>query len=159
MDDNFNTNNVFGNTNPENAPQPPSQMGTAPGANNYNTPYSAPYNTPYNAQQNQTPYTQMPYNTGNNQYSNVPPVYPQTPYTTPSFSPKKKKNTGRNIREIRNCLLKIHNYCKRNGNTQKVKHREKMSVIIELSLSEYLRRINPLPALAGGHFPSENKED
>ena len=97
MDDNFNTNNVFGNTNPENAPQPTSQMGTAPGANNYNTPYSAPYNTPYNAQQNQTPYTQMPYNTGNNQYSNVPPVYPQTPYTTPSFSPKKKKNTGRNI--------------------------------------------------------------
>ena len=97
MDDNFNTNNVFGDANPENAPQQTSQMGTAPGGNNYNTPYSVPYNTPYNAQQNQTPYSQMPYNTGNNQYSNTPPVYPQSPYTTPSFSPKKKKNTGRNI--------------------------------------------------------------
>ena len=97
MDDNFNTNNVFGDANRESTPQQTSQMGTVPGANNYNTPYSAPYNTPYNAQQNQTPYTQMPYNTGNNQYSNVPPVYPQTPYSTPPFSPKKKKNTGRNI--------------------------------------------------------------
>ena len=86
MDDNFNTNNVFGDANRESTPQQTSQMGTVPGANNYNT--------PYNAQQNQTPYTQMPYNTGNNQYSNVPPVYPQTPYSTPPFSPKKKKNTA-----------------------------------------------------------------
>ena len=107
MDDNFNNNNAFGGVTSESTPtpnqtpqQPNSQMGTAPGGNNFNTsynpPYSAPYNTPYNAQQNQNPYNQMPYNTVNNQYSNAP-VYPQSPYSTPVHSPKKKKNTGRNI--------------------------------------------------------------
>ena len=111
MDDNFNTNNVFGSNTPENpptsqeAPAQPSQqstapMGTAPAGNNYgapyNQPYSAPYNTPYNAQQNQNPYVQMPYNVGNNQYSNIP-GYSQTAYQAPNPAPKKKKNTGRNI--------------------------------------------------------------
>lgn len=108
MDDNFNTNNVFGGANPENTPTPPqetpqqpaSQMGSAPGGNShgapYNQPYSAPYTTPYNAQQTQPQYNSMPYNAGNNQYGNVP-RYPQNPYSIPSPSPKKKKNTGRNI--------------------------------------------------------------
>ena len=104
MDDNFNTNNSFGGANPESTPTQPqqtsSQMGTAPGGNSYgapyNQPYSAPYNTPYNAQQSQTQYNSMPYNVGNNQYSNVP-RYPQNPYSTPTPTPKKKKNTGRNI--------------------------------------------------------------
>ena len=108
MDDNFNKNNVFGGATPENTPpqpnqapqQAPSQMGTAPGGNNYgapyNQPYSAPYNTPYNAQQNQQQYNPMPYNVGNNQYSNVP-RYTQTAFINPNPSPKKKKNTGRNI--------------------------------------------------------------
>ncbi len=111
MDDNFNTNNLFGEAKPESTPTPQeapysapqhtaSQMGSNPGGSYtspYNSsPYSAPYNTPYNAQPNQTPYNQMPYNSGTNQYGNTP-VYPQSPYTNPSFSPKKKKNTGRNI--------------------------------------------------------------
>lgn len=111
MDDNFNTNNTFGNTTPESIPTPQenpaqqpqqstSQMGTAPVGNNYgapyNQPYSAPYNTPYNSQPNHPPYTQMPYNTGNNQYSNVP-RYPQTTYQNPNPAPKKNKNTGRNV--------------------------------------------------------------
>ena len=117
MDDNFNTNNTFGGATPQNthstpqntppqAPQrPASQMGTTPGANYgapYNQPYSAPYNTPYNAQQQQPhpQYSQMPYNTGNNQYNNVP-GYTQTAYINPNLNPKpapkKKKNTGRNI--------------------------------------------------------------
>lgn len=111
MDDNFNTNNVFGNSNTESTPtpaenpspaqqQPASSMGTTPTGNNYgapyNQPYSAPYNAPYNSQQNQPPYSQMPYNNGNNQYSNVP-RYQQTAYQIPNPAPKKKKNTGRNI--------------------------------------------------------------
>lgn len=111
MDDNFNTNNAFGNTNNESTPSPQEapaqqpqqttpQMGTAPTGNNYgapyNQPYSAPYNTPYNSQQNQNPYAQMSYNMGNNQYNNVP-RYQQTAYQNPNPAPKKKKNTGRNI--------------------------------------------------------------
>lgn len=111
MDDNFNTNNGFGNNTPENAPTPQdaptqapqqsaSQMGTAPVGNNYGAPYtppySAPYNTPYNPQQNQSPYNQAPYNAGNNQYSNIP-QYPQTAYQNPNPAPKKNKNTGKNI--------------------------------------------------------------
>ncbi len=111
MDDNFNTNNVFGGANPESTPTPQEtpvqqpqqttpQMGSAPVGNNYgspyNQPYSAPYNQPYNTQQKQNPYAQMPYNMGNNQYSNVP-RYPQTAYPTPNPTPKKKKNTGRNV--------------------------------------------------------------
>lgn len=111
MDDNFNTNNVFGNNTPESAPkaqetpvqqpqQSTPQMGSAPLGNNYgapyNQPYSAPYNQPYNTQQNQNPYAQMPYNMGNNQYSNVP-RYPNTVYQNPAPAPKKKKNTGRNV--------------------------------------------------------------
>ena len=120
MDDNFNTNNVFGNNAPESAPAPQEtpasqqapaqqprqsapQMGSAPGSNNYNygspyynqSPYSTPYNTPYNTQPN--PYAQqMPYNPGNNQYSNSPRY--NTAYPNPnSPTPKKKKNPGRNI--------------------------------------------------------------
>ncbi len=111
MDDNFNTNKVFGNDTPENTQTPqetpvqptqqsPSQMGNAPVGNNYgapyNQPYSAPYNAPYNAQQNQNPYPQMPYNVGNNQYSNVP-GYQQTAYQNPNPASKNKKNTGRNF--------------------------------------------------------------
>ncbi len=110
MDENFNTNNIYGSANPENTPtpseaapaqqQPASQMGTAPGGNNYSAPYgssySAPYSSPYNAQQNQSPYAQPPYNTANNQYGNAP-MYNQTAYIDPNFKPKKKKNTGRNI--------------------------------------------------------------
>lgn len=112
MDDNFNTNNNFTGTNPESTPAPtqdapspapqqtPSQMGTVPGADSYGTsynrPYSSPYGTPYNTQQNRAPYgSSAPYNAGNNQYGT--PVYPQSPYSTPSPAPKKKKNTGRNI--------------------------------------------------------------
>lgn len=115
MDDNFNTNNLFGNyfsenpPKPEEAPkpeetpvqppqqpqQPPQQMGTPPGGANYNPyynqPYSAPYAQPYNSQQGQNPY---------------PPYTPGTPtYTdTHSYSygkfepkPKKKNNKGKNI--------------------------------------------------------------
>ena len=110
MDENFNTNNIYGGANPESTPTPPqeapsqqqssSQMGTLPGGNSYSTPYnqpySAPYNTPYNNQQNQSQYNQAPYNTVNNQYSNMP-GYTQTAYQIPNPSPKKKKNTGRNI--------------------------------------------------------------
>ncbi len=108
MDDNFNTNNTFGDANHENTQTPPqhssqqtsSQMGTAPVGNNYgapyNQPYSAPYSTPYNAQQNQPQYNSTPYNTGNNQYGNAP-IYQQTAYRNPNTPPKKKKNTGRNI--------------------------------------------------------------
>ena len=106
MDDNFNTNNMYGDSTPEqsyqqNPQQSTSQMGTKPSGNNnygtpYNQPYSTPYANPYNAQQNNSPYPQMPYNTGNNQYSNVP-GYTQTAYTNPNHTPKKKNNTGRNI--------------------------------------------------------------
>lgn len=108
MDDNFNTSNGFGSTTPETEPSAPqqvpqqsaSQMGTSPSGNTipgaYPPPYSAPYNAPYNTQQAPSQYTQMPYSTGNNQYSNVP-RYPQAAYTTPNTPPKKKKNTGRNI--------------------------------------------------------------
>ncbi len=114
MDDNFNTNNVFGGATPESAPsapqeqsaqapqQPTSQMGTMPSGNTnygtpYNQPYSAPYNAPYNAQSNQQPqYNSNPYNMGNNSYNNVP-QYTHSPYATPNPTPKKKKNTGRNI--------------------------------------------------------------
>lgn len=111
MDDNFNINNAFGGEAPESTPtqeapapapqQTASQMGAVPGGSNYGSPYnsqySAPYSTPYNTQQNRNPYSQ-PYNAGNNQYN--APVYPQSPYTTASFSTSKspkKKNTGRNI--------------------------------------------------------------
>lgn len=114
MDDNFSTNNPFGEAKPEStssqgAPysvpqQSDSQMGSNPGGSSYTspynrTPYSAPYNTPYNAQPNQAPYNQMPYNSGNNQYNNSPVYPPSSPYTPASFSSdkKKKKNTGRNI--------------------------------------------------------------
>ena len=105
MDDNFNSNNFYGGATPGNTPnhtseQSTSQMGTAPSGNNYgahyNQPYSAPYNTPYNAQQNQNPYIQTPYNTASNPSGNIP-TYTQTAYINPNSSPKKKKNTGRNI--------------------------------------------------------------
>ncbi len=114
MDDNFNSNNVFGETTPENTPstsqttpaeapqETASQMGTNPyGSTNYdapyNQPYSAPYNAPYSAQQNQqSQYNPTPYNAGNNQYNNVP-RYTQTAYINPDSPAKKKKNTGRNI--------------------------------------------------------------
>ena len=111
MDDYFNTNDSANGASPDTqavpqqAPvqqpqQPASQMGTAPGGNNYGTPYnqpySAPYNTSYNTQQTATPYSQMPYNVGNNQYSNIP-HYQQTAFINPNPAPKKKKNTGRNI--------------------------------------------------------------
>ncbi len=103
MDDNFNTNSAFGGTPSESTPTPPqqptSQMGTAPGGNSYgapyNQPYSAPYSAPYNAQQSQPQYNPAPYN-ADNQYGNAP-RYPQNPYSMPAPSPKKKKNTGRNI--------------------------------------------------------------
>lgn len=111
MDDNFNTNNLWGGATPENTPSPAQNnppktaeghsapMGTMPSGNAnygapYNQPYSAPYNAPYNPQQAQ--YNQTPYNAGNTQYSNIP-GYPQNAYTNPNPAPKKKKNTGRNI--------------------------------------------------------------
>ncbi len=102
MDDNFNTNNYYGtnpagNTpaeQPASAPMGTTPSGNAPYSNNqYGAPYSAPYNTPYNSQ---TPYSQTPYNQTANQYGNAP-IYNQTAYINPNHSPKKKKNTGRNI--------------------------------------------------------------
>lgn len=108
MDDNFNTNNVYGDASPESTPTPNQpiqqqnqQMGTAPGGNNYgapyNQPYAAPYNAPYNSQQNKMPYSQIPYNAGNNQYGSNAPQYTQPPYINTNPAPKNKKNTGRNI--------------------------------------------------------------
>ena len=111
MDDNFNTNNLWGGATPENTPSPAQNtppkaaedhsapMGTMPSGNAnygapYNQPYSAPYNAPYNPQQAQ--YNQTPYNAGNTQYSNIP-GYTQNAYRNPNPAPKKKKNTGRNI--------------------------------------------------------------
>ncbi len=109
MDDNFNSNNIFGESTPENttsqpqatpneAPQPAAPMGTAPtGNSSYNAPYGTPYSTPYNTPYNQSPYAQQkPYNAGNNPYTNVP-NYTQTAYINPNNAPKKKKNTGRSI--------------------------------------------------------------
>ena len=112
MDDNFNANNKYGDSTPEQSyqqtpQQSTPQMGTMPSGNTnygtpYNQPYSAPYTNPYKAQQNNSPYPQMPYNTGNNQYSNIP-GYTQTAYINPNHTPKKKKNTGRNIFVILVC--------------------------------------------------------
>ncbi len=120
MDDNFNTNNIFGGAAPEKAPQDaatapqptpeqspapaPQQNASASGAeplsNNSYSPYSASqtpsYSAPYNSQPYGTQYTQTPYGARNTQYSNIPP-YTQTAYITPNIKPKKKKNTGRNV--------------------------------------------------------------
>ncbi len=107
MDENFNTNNIYGANTPESTPptqpEPTAEntqsssapMGTAPtgnapyGSNQYGAPYSSPYN-------NQASYSQPAYNSSGNQYGNTP-VYNQTSYTNPYNTPKKKKNTGRNI--------------------------------------------------------------
>ena len=116
MDDNFNTNNTFGNDTPESTTPPqeapvqetPSQqyqqntapMGSAPVGNSYGAPYNQPYSAPYSpsystTQPNQNPYGQPPYNAGGTQYGM--PTYRQTAYQNPNSAPKKKKNTGRNI--------------------------------------------------------------
>ncbi len=106
MDDNFNSNNVYGG---DTTPQtPPTQQNTAPTDNTPtdnsptgNTQYSAPYNAPYNqqgqygqSQYTQTHYTQQSYNTNTSQYGTPP--YTQRAYISPN-KPPKKKNAGRNL--------------------------------------------------------------
>lgn len=110
MDDNFNSNNIFGEDTPSTSPstsqytqsetgtgtQSGSPLGTAPSGNGQ-------YYTPYNG----IPYNQQPSNSQNsfnngsfNTNSTQSPYSQQSPYGNPQ---KKKTNTGRNVFAVLIC--------------------------------------------------------